>query len=132
MVATLGLRTPAVYRGFYYASNDSNTNKIKECIQAGDGTPLVLPVNNIHCSDNMAAYKETVPAFRYNPAVVPPYSLNNAHWYLHCRYKDNGATTYNFISLSFITNTQQEIANHLVSCTHAWLRYVPLPDGDSI
>ena len=80
----------------------------------------------------MAAYKETVPAFRYNPAVVPPYSLNNAHWHIHCRYKDNGVTTYNFISFSFITNTQQEIVNHLESCTDAWLRYVPLPDSDSI
>ena len=130
MVETLSLREPAVGRYFYYASSDSNTNKIKECIQAGDGTPLVLPVKDIRCSNNMAAYKETVPAFRYNPAVVPPYSLNNAHWFLHCRYNDNGVLTYNFIS--FITNTQQEIVNHLVSCTSAWLRYVPLPDSDSI
>ena len=107
MVTTLGLRTPAVYRYFYYASTDSNTNKIKECIQAGDGTPLVLPVEVIFCTDNMAAYKETVPAFRYNPAVVPPYTINNGHWHLHCEYKDNGVITYNFIS--FITNTQQEI-----------------------
>ena len=130
MVGALGLRTPAVVRYFYYGSNDSNTNKIKECIQAGDGTPLVLPVEHIYCSDNMAAYKETVPAFRYNPALVPPYSLNNGHWYLTCQYKDNGVTTNNFIS--FITNTQQEIVNHLESCTEAWLWYVPLPDSDSI
>ena len=130
MVGALGLRKPAVYRYFYYVSNDSNTNKIKEFIQAGDGTPLVIPVEHIDCSDNMAAFKETVPAFRYNPAVVPPYSLNNGHWYLHCRYKDNGVITYKFIS--FITNTQHEIVNHLESCTAAWLRYVPLPDSDSI
>ena len=130
MVATLGLRNPAVDPYFYYVSSDSNTNKIKECIQAGDGTPLVLPVEDIDCSDNMAAYKETVPAFRYNPAVVPPYSLNNVHWFLHCRYEDNGVTTYNVVS--FITNTQQEIVNHLESCTGAWLLYVPLPDSDSI
>ena len=90
----------------------------------------VLPVEDICTnSNNMAAYKETIPAFRYNPAVVPPYSLNNAHWYL-CKYKDNGVLTYNFIS--FITNTQQEIVNHLESCTDAWLWYVPLPDSDSI
>ena len=130
MVEALGLRTPAVYRYFYYVSSDSNTDKIKECIQAGDGTPLVIPVKDIRCADNMAAYKETVPAFRYNPAVVPPYSLNNAHWYLTCEYEDNDVATYNFIS--FITNTQQEIVNHLESCTGAWLRYVPLPDSDSI
>ena len=130
MVVALGLRKPAVHRIFYYGSIDSNTNKIKECIQAGDGTPLVLPVESMHCSDNMAAYKETVPAFRYNPAVVPPYTINNAHWYLECEYKDNGVITNNFIS--FITNTQQEIVNHLESCTHAWLLYVPLPDSDSI
>ena len=130
MVEALGLRTPAVPNYFYYANSDSNTNKIKECIQAGDGTPLVLPVEDIHCTNNMAAYKETVPAFRYNPAVVPPYSLNNGHWFLTCQYKDNGVITYNFIS--FITNTQQEIVNHLESCTGAWLWYVPLPDSDSI
>ena len=130
MVGALGLRNPAVHRYFYYANSDSNTNKIKECIQAGDGTPLVLPVEHIRCSNNMAAYKETVPAFRYNPAVVPPYSLNNGHWFLHCKYKDNGVITANFIS--FITNTQQEIVNHLESCTDAWLWYVPLPDSDSI
>ena len=129
MVGALGLREPTVYRYFYYASNESITNKIKECIQAGDGTPLVLPVEDILCTDNMAAYKETIPAFRYNPAVVPPYSLNNAHWYLKCQYKDYGVTTYNFIS--FITITQQDIVNHLESCYYAWLTYVPLPDGDS-
>ena len=130
MVGALGLRKPAVGGYFYYGSNDSNTNKIKECIQAGDGTPLVLPVKNIHCTHKMAAYKETVPAFRYNSAVVPPYTINNAHWYLTCEYEDNDVATYNFIS--FITNTQQEIVNHLESCTHAWLWYVPLPDSDSI
>ena len=130
MVEALGLRTPAVLNYFYYASTDSNTIKIKKCIQAGDGTLLVLPVEGISCSDNMASYKETVPAFRYNPAVVPPYTINNAHWYFMFRYKDNDVTTYNFIS--FITNTQQEIVNHLESCTRAWLRYVPLPDSDSI
>ena len=49
----------------------------------------------------MAAYKETVPAFRYNPAVVPPYSLNNAHWFLIFEYKDNGVITYNFILIGW-------------------------------
>ena len=130
MVETLGLRQPAVVRYFYYGSCDSNTNKIKECIQAGDGIPLVLPVKNIYCTDNMTAYKETAPAFRYNPAVVPPYTINNAHWFLTCGYNDNGVITDNFIC--FITNTQHEIVNHLESCTHAWLWYVPLPDSDSI
>ena len=46
MVEALGLRKPAVGRYFYYVRSDSNTNKIKECIQAGDGTPLVLPVED--------------------------------------------------------------------------------------
>ena len=129
MVEKLSLRKPAVVRYFYYSSNDSNTNKIKECIQAGDGTPLVLPVEDIRCTNNMAAYKEIVPAFRYNPAVVPPYTINNGHWFLIFEYEDNDVATNNFIS--FITNAQQEIVNHLESCTHAWLCYVPLPDSDS-
>ena len=128
MVETLSLREPGMKRFFYYVSEPSSTDKLKECIQAGDSTPLVLPVENIYCTNNMAAYKETVPAFRYNPAVVPPYTINNAHWFLACEYRDNGVTTDNFIS--FITNTQQEIVNHLESCTHAWLRYVPLPNSE--
>ena len=130
MVETLSLREPGMKHFFYYVSEPSNTDKLKECIETGDGTPLVPPVEDIRYTDNMAAYRETVPAFRYNPAVVPPYSLNNAHWFLACEYRDNGVTTDNFISFSFITNTQQEIVNHLESCTHAWLWYVPLPNSE--
>ena len=130
MVETLGLRGSAVDRYIYYGNNKRITKKIKGCIQAGDGTPLVLPVEDIHCTDDMAAYKKTVPAFRYNPAVVPPYNLNIGHWFLSCRYEDSGVITWYFVS--FITNTQQEIVNHLESCIDAWLWYVPLPDSDSI
>ena len=124
MVKTLGLRGPAVYRYFYYMNRPNNTNKIKECIQAGDGASLVLPKEDIFSSDSMTAYKQTVPAFRFDPAVVPPYCLNKAHWFLLCRYEDDYVTTHNFIS--FITNTQQEIVDHLESCTGAYLMYVPL------
>ena len=74
----------------------------------------------------MAQYKKSVPAFRYNPAVVPPYITNNGHWYLLCQYKDNGVTKYNFIS--FITDTQQHIVNCLESCKHAYLLFVPIPE----
>ena len=99
-------------------------------MQAGDGTPLVLPGEDIQCSDNMSVYKDIVPAFRYNPAVVPPYTINNGHWYIVCKYEHNDVTAMNFIS--FITDTQQDIINYLETCVHAFLCFVPLPDSDSL
>ena len=91
-------------RYFCYTSDHNVVSQLKECIQTGDGTP-VIPVTTVHCTDNMAQYKDTVPAFRYNPAVVPPYIIDNGHWYLLCQYKDNDVTKSSFIS--FITDTQQ-------------------------
>ena len=99
---------------------------IQECIQAGDGAPLVLPIENIYCTDNMASYKQTVPVFRYNPAVVPPYGLNNGHWFLACSFVSNSVETLTCIS--FIIDWQQQIKNCLESCEWAALFF--LPDND--
>ena len=129
IVSTFGLGNPAVSRNLYYNSDIDRVSQLKQCIQARDGTPLVLPVEDIVCTDNMSVYKDTVPAFRYNPAVVPPYTINNGHWYLVCKYKDNDVTAWNFIS--FITDTQQDIINYLETCVHAFLCFVPIPDSDS-
>ena len=129
MVGTPCLGRPAVLRYFYYYCNEKIVSQLKQCIQAGDSTPLVLPVKNIRCSDNMRVNKDTVPAFRYNPAVVPPYGINNAHWYLVCKCNGYGITTFSLIS--FITDVQQEIMNYLKQCAYAWLYFVPLPDSDN-
>ena len=129
MVKSMRLGRTVVRRHFYYTSNNNIISQLKQCIQAGDGTPLVLPVESIQCSDNMGVYKHAVPAFRYNPAVLPPYTINNGHWYLVCKCEDNCVTSNNFIS--FITDTKQEIINYLETCANAWLFFVPLPDSDS-
>ena len=125
LIESLKLGKCSENRYFCYKSNHNLVSQLKECIQKGDGTP-VIPATPVHCTDNMAQYKESVPAFRYNPAVVPPYITNNGHWYLLCQYKDNGVTKYNFIS--FITDTQQYIVNCLESCKHAYLFFVPIPE----
>ena len=128
VTSELGLEKPEVRRIICYYSNDDNISQLKQCIKTGDGTPLALPVESLSCSENMIAYKETIPEFRYNPAEVPPYAINNGHWYLLCLYKpDNGAEAW--FSVSFITDTQQEIMNYLESSRVAMLQFVPLPDS---
>ena len=123
-VESLRLGEYSVRRYFCYKSNPNLVSQLKECIQKGDGTP-VIPAAPVHCTDNMAQYKESVPAFRYNPAVVPPYITNNGHWYIVCQqYEDNVVTKHNFIS--FITDTQQYIVNCLESCKYAYLFFVPI------
>ena len=130
LIKSLKLGKCSENRYFYYKSTPNVVSQLKECIQAGDGTP-VIPVAPVRCTNNMAQYKESVPEFRYNPAVVPPYIINNGHWYIVCQqYEDNGITTYNFIS--FITDTQQYIVNCLESCEHAFLYFVPIRVVDSI
>ena len=112
MVKSLGLGYAAVQRYFNNVSKKKKVSGLKQCIQAGNGTPLVLPVKDMRVSDDMEA-----PAFRYNPAVIPPYSGFSGHRYLVCRCKDNCVVTWKFIS--FITDTQQEIMNYLEQCVDA-------------
>ena len=125
LIESLKLGECSENRYFCYKSNHNLVSQLKECIQKGDGTP-VIPATPVHCTDNMAQYKELVPAFRYNPAVVPPYITNNGHWYIVYQYKDNVVTKHNFIS--FITDTQQYIVNCLESCKQAYLFFVPIPE----
>ena len=127
LVKTLRLRKAAVERYFYYRCNN-NLSELIECIQTGDGTPLLLPKEAIFCTDDMTAYKERVPVFRYYSAVVPPYCLHDGHWYLVCAYKNEGVTKCNFIA--FVTDSQKEIVSYLDSCDGAGLLFVPPPEPD--
>ena len=36
----------------------------------------------LRCTDNMQRYRQSVPAFRYNAAVFPPYGDTIHHWYI--------------------------------------------------
>ena len=131
ILETPGLEYPWVLRYFFYCcDNEKIVSQLKQCIQAGDGTPLVLPKKYLLCSNDMKVHKKTVPAFRYNPARVSPYTINNGNWYLVCIYYDNnGVVAARFIS--FYTDTQQEIKNYLDQSYEALLHFVPLPDTDT-
>ena len=133
MVRGLGLEEPAEKRYFCYHNPNSNYELIdillcKQVLLNADGTPLILPVEDINCTGNMAVYKHTVPAFRYNPAIVPKYGINDGHWYLECSYKHDGVDVHRFVS--FITSSNMQIVESLGNCAHASLFYVPLPDRE--
>ena len=128
VVTALALAQPAEERFLYYGYQYHNNivAQLKQCIQTRDGTPLILPVESIHCSDNMTVCRQTVPPFHYNPAAVPPYGLSNGHWYLVSAFENKHVWYYDFIS--FITFSQQKIINYLESSPVAYLVFVPLPE----
>ena len=74
---------------------------LMDCISKGDGTPAQLKY--LKCTDNMKRYRQSVPAFRYNTAVFPPYGDTKHHWYI--------STLYNHVSL--ITDSKQEILDDI-------------------
>ena len=97
---------------------DNNERNLKDCISRGDGTPAQL--EDWWCSDNMERYEQSVPAFRYNAAVFPPYGDTIHHWYIR---------TYGPYKLvSLITNSTQEILDDINNTSAFTLHFVPLPD----
>ena len=85
----------------------------------GDGTPVQL--ENLKCSDNMERYIQSVPAFRYNAAVFPPYEDTKHtihHWYITTPYKH----------VSLITDSKQEILDDINNPFDFTLNFVPLPN----
>ena len=95
---------------------DTYNKTLEDCISKGDGTPAHL--ENFWCSDNMERYRQSVPAFRYNAAVFPPYGDTIHHWYIITFDPDK--------HVSLITNSNQEIIN-CINNVFA-LHFVPLPD----
>ena len=91
---------------------------LKDCISKGDGTPVQL--EDLRCSDNMESYRQSVPAFRYNTAVFPPYGHTIHHWYISTYGPDK--------HVSLIADSREEILDYINDATYIELHFVPLPD----
>ena len=129
LTKTLDIPEPTAARYMFYTRKRANvldvralfrtlksTRVLVDCIRKGDGTPVQL--ENLKCSDNMERYRQSVPAFRYNAAVFPPYGDTKHHWFIK---------TYPYKHVSLITDSKEEI----YCFDNKWiltLDFVPLPD----
>ena len=104
-----------IYYSCIWGSNN-NTRVLKDCISKGDGTPVQL--EELWCSDNMERYRQSIPAFRYNAAVFPPYGDTKHHWYITTVDK----------RASLITDSKEDILNYINNALAFYLDFVPLPD----
>ena len=117
LIKTLGLPRPKL-SDICYAYCDCNKRILKDCTTKGDGTPVQL--ENITFTGGMRIYKPIIPAFKYNPAVFPPYGDTKHHWYI---------ITYNpFKLLSLITDSKEVILDYIYINDACELHFVPLPD----
>ena len=89
-----------------------------DCISKGDGTPVQLV--DFVCSDNMERYRQSVPAFRYNAAVFPPYGDTKHHWFI--------STDDPSRHVSLIADSKEEVCNYINNALIFELDFVPLPD----
>ena len=117
LMTTLDIPAPTTARYIYYRAR-TNYSTLKECIRKGDGTP-VQP-EYLYCTKNMERYRQSVPAFRYNAAVFPPYGDTKHHWYISTYDPDK------YVSL--ITDSKEEICNYINNAFDFVLFFVPLPD----
>ena len=93
-------------------------NALMDCISKGDGTPVQL--DYLICTDNKQRYRQSIPAFRYNTAVFPPYGDTTHHWYIG---------TYNPVRhVSLIADSKEEILYCIDNTLGFYLHFVPLPD----
>ena len=113
------LDIPALYYPAHiiYLNNNNNARVLKDCIRKGDGTPVQL--EDLECTNNMERYRQSVPAFRYNAAVFPPYGDTKHHWYI--RILDPVK------HVSLITDSKEEICNYIDNAMYFSLHLVPLP-----
>ena len=123
LMKTLDIPEPTAACAMGYSTFWSSNNKhiLKDCIRKGDGTPAQL--ESLYCSDNMERYRQTVPAFRYNAAVFPPYGDIKHHWFIRAH------KAYSSDHVSLITNSREEI---LIYKSTIGLFFVPLPDSDTL
>ena len=126
LTKTLDIPAPTAERYMYCwdyrACNNNKTlrDTLEDCIRKGDGTPAQL--EDLRCSDNMERYRQSVPAFRYNTAVFPPYGDTIHHWFITTL----GPSTFRHVSL--ITDSKEEISNYINDILGFSLHFVPLPD----
>ena len=118
LMKTLDIPAPTTARYMYYITmfHSNDRRVLRDCISKGDGTPA-QPVY-LRCSSNMERYRQSVPAFRYNAAVFPPYGDTKHHWYIRTSHKH----------VSLITNSKQEILDDINNTFAFTLHFVPLPD----
>ena len=117
LTETLDIPKPTVTR-YMYCTTYIGRAAYKECISKGDGTPAPVQLEDLWCTGNMERYRQSVPAFRYNTAVFPPYGNTIHHWYI--------TTVRPYKHVSFITDSKEDICNYIAS--HIELHFVPLPD----
>ena len=117
-------KSPVEYLHYFLYVSKQNSF-LRDCIEVGDGTPINLPKKDLKYSESMEKYAESIPAFRYNPNVVPQYGNIEGHWFL--------LTEGNYY-ISFITENQQHIlqniTNRFVYLVYVPLVYVPLDCGE--
>ena len=121
LMETLDIPAPTTSCYIFYGISGNNNNKrnLKDCISIGDGSPVQL--EDLECSNNMERYRQSVPAFRYNTAVFPPYGDTKHHWFITI-YSDN------YTLVSIITHSKEEILSYINNTSAFTLRFVPLPD----
>ena len=116
LMETLDIPAPTTEHYIYYIGRAHINSILEDCISRGDGTPAQL--KDLYCSNNMERYRQSVPAFRYNAAVFPPYGDTIHHWYIGTPYKH----------VSLITESKEEICNYISNTFKCYLYFVPLPD----
>ena len=116
---------------------DNTLPELKGCIRKGDGTPLSLPEESLHCTDNMLKFKERTRKFSYDADAVPSYG-KSGHWYLVGVLEGNGPSRYsydrkfNHVFISLIASTKREILKVLEECIGVYLYFIPPCDCNPI
>ena len=112
LTKTLDIPAPTVARVMYYIGYDKRI--LKDYISEGDVTQAQL--HNLSCTNNMKRYRQSVPAFRYNAAVFPPYGDTKHHWYISTADKH----------VSLIIDSKEDILNYINYAFDFQLHFVPL------
>ena len=114
LTKTLDIPAPTAACVMYY-SGYNNERILEDCISEGDGAPAQL--EDFRCTNSMERYRQSVPAFRYNAAVFPPYGDTKHHWYISTADKH----------VSLIINSKEDILNYVNYAFDFQLHFVPLP-----
>ena len=125
LIKTLDIPKPTIARFMYYSFySDFYKGLLEDCINLGNGRPANLEIR-LECSDtdNMRKYRQSIPEFRYNNVVFPPYRYRYTkhHWYI------TTSDPNRFVSL--ITDSQDKILNYIDTDNKSdfELNFVPLP-----
>ena len=68
----------------------------------------------------MERYRQSLPAFRYNADVFPPYGDTKHHWFITAYYPHGHK--------SLITDSKTDILLYIDKAHHTKLHFVRLPD----